>query len=131
MSGQRCTVNRKNLKIEDLLFRIIQERDNMVNVGPQIEEFKSDQSFAIPDMNIDDPDPGRCATGAVRPPCPRQHTIQPAHVTQLYIRWQGLPSAYGEWIAEAVLLQLPSVVAHIHTYLRNSCIADPVPVSPS
>ncbi len=80
MSGQLCTVDRKNLKIEDLLLRI-RERDNAVNVSSRIEGFKSDRSLTIPDMNLDDSDSGRCATGAVRPPCPQQHIIQSAHVT--------------------------------------------------
>ena len=44
---------------------------------------------------------------------------------QFYVHWQGLPSAYGEWLSEAALRNLPSAVAHIHTYLRDSGIADP------
>jgi hypothetical protein len=83
------------------------------------------------------------------PPCPRRFARRPAadqgvvtRVThhrrvgrvgedgrrkdlQFYVHWQGLPSAYGEWLADTVLRKLPSAVAHIHTYLRDSCIADP------
>ena len=46
-------------------------------------------------------------------------------VLQFYVHWQGLPSAYGEWLSDEVLRQLPSAAAHIHTYLRESGVADP------
>ena len=80
MAADPCSLSRKHLKIEDLLLRI-QERDNMINVSSRVDVFRSNRSIAIPDMNMDDSDSGRCATVNGRPPCPRQHTIQPAHVT--------------------------------------------------
>jgi hypothetical protein len=47
-------------------------------------------------------------------------------VPQFYVHWQGLPSAYGEWLSDEVLRQLPTV-AHIHTNLTyiDSGVADP------
>ena len=80
MAADPCSLSRKHLKIEDLLLRI-QERDNMINVSSRVDVFRSNRSLTIPDMNMDDSDSGRCATGAGRPLCPRQHTIQPAHIT--------------------------------------------------
>ena len=45
---------------------------------------------------------------------------------QYFVHWKGLPVAYGEWLSDSVLRQLPSAVAHIYDYLRLFKIQDPL-----
>ena len=44
---------------------------------------------------------------------------------QYFVHWKGLPIAYGEWLDEATILQLPNAEHHIQAYLRVVNVADP------
>ena len=44
---------------------------------------------------------------------------------QYFVHWKVLPIAYGEWLDESTLLQIPNADTHIQNYLQVVNLADP------